>query len=548
MAFWQKRTRSDESYGTTGLCDADYLDNAELAIKVESNFEFAEQCVNAIGEIDDSDSSLSGNIETKKAYIIDFNWFMAIIVGLVTLWLLLSYCLNAGIRIVQLTLLQILSPVAIIGYLSPKDETTFTKWLKIYFSTYIDVFIRLAILNFIAYIMALIFEDSDGVFWHSLGLDTSNDLAVKGFITVIICLALLSFAKKAPELLQKIFPTGESGLNLGFEKASSFAPAGMAAGIGLSTLGTSAVEAASRFKTQLKEHPEKGLRSAFAASLGGLGSGMRHGFVDGFKKGNPLKNSYNAWKAGQARGNQYHELVKNGGSAWGQTKERLKDIAGQSTGALDDELVERSEQVEKSLSGLLDNAKGTSGYKMFDERIKTASLNNQWDLVSKLQDAQDQYLQDFVEKSLKGEITKDSKLSYDITATEAVTYDKDVFDENGTLVHGKGENILDKNGNVQYRTVSQTVSTVTTGGDLIKSGSIQSGYAEIKEYVDQVKPKTMDSNGNISQTAITLPAAKDANMGTIKGTIGQAQTTIQNVKGRSGYRAGQANKPNNKNN
>ena len=49
---------------------------------------------------------------------------------------------------VQIAFLQIVSPMAIVSYLSPKKDNMFTKWLNIYGSTYIDVFVRVAIINF----------------------------------------------------------------------------------------------------------------------------------------------------------------------------------------------------------------------------------------------------------------------------------------------------------------------------------------------------------------------------------------------------------------
>ena len=125
---------------------------------------------------------------------------------------------------VQMMVLEVISPAVFISYLSPKDDNNaFSKWISIYISTYIDVFIRIAIINFAATLIILLFSGADSrvlgdniavpgafAFWEHLNV---SNVYTKYFYIVIMVLAILSFAKKAPELLKQLLPTNASGLS-----------------------------------------------------------------------------------------------------------------------------------------------------------------------------------------------------------------------------------------------------------------------------------------------------------------------------------------------
>lgn len=154
------------------------------------------------------------NAKSNDTYIMSFNWLLAPIIGGGVLYFIFSYCISIGIRTIQLAFLEIMAPMAIISYLSPKKDSMFSKWTKLYFATYIDVFLRIMIINLIAFLIMTILESSDKwVFWNSVGGKTGT-FADKA-IWILMVFALLTFAKKAPELIKDLFPSSASKLGLG---------------------------------------------------------------------------------------------------------------------------------------------------------------------------------------------------------------------------------------------------------------------------------------------------------------------------------------------
>ena len=152
--------------------------------------------------------------EGKKWYI-DFN-ILSFPVGVFVAWVLITYCISVGVRVIYLALLQIISPATIICYLSPNKENVFTKWLKLYISTYLDVFIRIAIIDFVVLLSGLILDKGNyDSFWTSV----PGDIPVGGERTIILVfmiLSLLMFAKKFPELLKKLLPDSIASSGIGF--------------------------------------------------------------------------------------------------------------------------------------------------------------------------------------------------------------------------------------------------------------------------------------------------------------------------------------------
>lgn len=199
--------------------------NYRLALQNEiindNEFQLGYNCLTSADVIDVSNEHASDPVTVE---IINFNYLLAIVVGVFVCWSLLVYCFSVGIRIIQLAFLEIIAPMPIISYISPQKDGMFQKWFRMCTTTYLDIFIRVAIINFIVLIIANIingFATGTGIFFESL-------LAYKGssfvsdsiaFIMVIMILALLQFAKKAPELIKELLPksmtaSGDFGFGL----------------------------------------------------------------------------------------------------------------------------------------------------------------------------------------------------------------------------------------------------------------------------------------------------------------------------------------------
>lgn len=251
------------------------------------------------------------NEATKtNEFVIDFNWLLIIAFGIAAIYFLFSYCISVGVRSIQLAFLEIISPMAIISYLSPKKDTMFEKWCKLYFSTYIDMFIRIVLINFIIFLIATVFESDGGwAFWESVG--TSNALS-DTFIKIIMIMALFTFAKKAPDLLKQLFPGSSSGIGFGAslkDMSSVFGIAGLGLGTTVGAIGGLAAG------------------KGFAGRLGGALRGAVKGGATGFKAKDPsslMKNSKDSYNNATKMALKSAERRANGGGIFASPFSNIK--------------------------------------------------------------------------------------------------------------------------------------------------------------------------------------------------------------------------------
>lgn len=260
------------------------------------------------------------NSEGVIKYYIDFS-LLSLPIGIFVVWVLIMYCISVGMRVVQIALLEIVSPAAIICYLSPNKENTFTKWLKLYISTYIDVFIRIAIIDFIVLLSGLILDVgfSDN-FWTSV----PGDVPVgwdRFWIGVFMIMALLSFGKNAPELIKKLLPEKlQSGLSLGFSPKDR-------AGLGI--LGGGAVGAVTGVVGGIAGG--KGL-SRFSGAIGGAVGGAGRGLIAG-GSGKNLRESLANARKNQAQVNMNRaQRIASGVTLGEQVEDSIRNSFGMMSG------------------------------------------------------------------------------------------------------------------------------------------------------------------------------------------------------------------------
>lgn len=285
------------------------------------------------------------NKKNGDTYVMNFNVLLLPIVGAVALYFVFSYCISVGIRTIQLAFLEIISPMAIVSYLSPKKETMFQKWWKLYFSTYIDVFLRVAIINLAVFLIAVIFSsDFQGTFLESVEIGETRTFS-DNIIIIIIIMALLTFAKKAPDLLKDLFPNSGSKLGLGIgspkkmfsdmlfgntiQKATTWGAKAATAGtaIGLINGLTSGI---SRYQINKKNGRTTG--QAVMGAVGGVLGGFGRGIIAGGKKGNVFANIPKGIKEQRNINDKYDELITSGGSTFGKLFSGITSYVGETKG------------------------------------------------------------------------------------------------------------------------------------------------------------------------------------------------------------------------
>jgi len=175
--------------------------------------------------------------ETLEEYKITFDALFAIIVGGFVAYMLILYCIDAGVRVAQLAFLQIIAPIPIIGYLTPKKDGIFQKWTKQCLTTYLDLFIRVGIIYFIL----LLFQILGNSFTAGTILEHVEVTGtMKTFMYIALVMGLLLFAHKAPKMISDLFPqknvaSGKFGLKAG-ERVAPEAARAIGAGLGSTRL------------------------------------------------------------------------------------------------------------------------------------------------------------------------------------------------------------------------------------------------------------------------------------------------------------------------
>jgi len=136
------------------------------------------------------------DLEAKGKYVMDYKWLVSTIVGVVTLYMLVMFCIDIAVRSVKLGFLQMIAPIPIISYVDPKSgkDGMFKKWTNMCVKTYLDLFIRLFALFFGIYIISLI-----GTFKDVMDGETISD----GIVNVFLIIGVLIFVKKLPEILKE---------------------------------------------------------------------------------------------------------------------------------------------------------------------------------------------------------------------------------------------------------------------------------------------------------------------------------------------------------
>lgn len=145
----------------------------------------------------------------------DYYWFICTGAGIMLCWFFVSYALDLGTRAVKLAFLEVIAPIPLIMRIIPNAKKSFDTWKNEIIKTYLEVFIRVAVIAFIVQLCIMVPTIISSLFDSIKNID--SNILLKIISTVILILGLLKFAKDAPSLFKAIFTTGGTlfeGLNL----------------------------------------------------------------------------------------------------------------------------------------------------------------------------------------------------------------------------------------------------------------------------------------------------------------------------------------------
>lgn len=225
-------------------------------------------------------------------YVIEFSPLLCLGAGILVLWIILTYCVQIAIRVFQLAYLQLVAPVPILSYIS-KPDGSFKKWTNQCMTTYLDLFLRLAIIYFV---MAMA-NEVQGVFKNMNG---------SFLVEVFLIIGLLMFAKKAPDLIKEIFPSMGGAAKFDFGLGSKPLK-------GLATFGAgAAIGAVSGAATGIRHGGD--WKGRITGALGGLGRGA----LSAKTKGNIISNARKGMANQRVASQKAYEKRNDGSTWWGR--------------------------------------------------------------------------------------------------------------------------------------------------------------------------------------------------------------------------------------
>lgn len=260
-------------------------------------------------------------------YALAYSKLWSTIIGALFCVLLLSLTVDVAVRLFKLVLLEVISPIAILSYIDPASEKSFKNWTKALTETYLALFIRIAIISFILFII-------NNISLTGFGLQNPNGFV--GFVSkILIYFGLIMFAKEAPKFITQslgIESKEGNGLFSGMGKLVK-GTVGTAAAItgGIST--ARAARDASLKATEINNPDSKHThlnkaKARLSGIVNGVGATVSTGKNyaqakdHGWRQSLDKVNSANAYRLQNAA---------EGGTWWGQKKEQIKqDFTGDS--------------------------------------------------------------------------------------------------------------------------------------------------------------------------------------------------------------------------
>ncbi|MGN0973732.1 MAG: conjugal transfer protein TrbL family protein [Bacilli bacterium] len=212
--------------------------------------------------------------DAKNSYLFTYDVFISTIVGLVVVVLIFLFTFDVAIRGIKLGILRLIAPIPAISYIDPKSskDGAFANYIKTLMSTYLDLFLRLAIIYVVILLISAIAGDNTTVI-----SGTTNTVG-----KVIIIIALLFFAGQAPKFIMQALGIKSNGTGLGFGAAllggalaGGFAGAttGGVAGAVKGFLGGAAAGSQNQWAAQNGQRPNMSARQAALNRGAQLGSG-----------------------------------------------------------------------------------------------------------------------------------------------------------------------------------------------------------------------------------------------------------------------------------
>ena len=221
--------------------------------------------------------SMHGKSDEHK---IDYNFFLQFVCGCFLVYVIANFCIDMAVRSVKLGYFQIIAPIPILTIMLPGQKKIFDNWLKNTISTFLDIFIRIAVI----YLGVLLINKLPnlGDAWTQSATDAN--LRFNFWARALLIVGILIFMKQAPKLISDIFGLPSGSFKLGIkDKLGEMAFVGDKTKELLSSAQGAATGA---------------LGAGWTSHKNGMGwkTGMKYGFSQGWKSGKSNPNQFSSMR------------------------------------------------------------------------------------------------------------------------------------------------------------------------------------------------------------------------------------------------------------
>ena len=207
-------------------------------------------------------AGVSKMIDGEEVYVYNYMMIVTTAVGIFMTYVIISFAIDIAVRMFELVVLEVLSPLFIATFVDPKSAQSgpFKNWLSAVGKSYASLYLRLAIIALMILLVSIINQSK---MFQSMG-------DVSGWAKIFMVIGLLIFAKKAPKWIgDMIGIKGEGGLG-GLSIGKKLG--GMALAGGLASKGLE------KAKSGLKKQGKRvgaGIINRMGADIGGSLAGIQ---------------------------------------------------------------------------------------------------------------------------------------------------------------------------------------------------------------------------------------------------------------------------------
>mgnify|MGYP004505927081 FL=1 len=142
-------------------------------------------------------------------YMYEHKKLISTVVGVYLLFTLVQVAIQVAIRAIKLGICEFIAPIPIASYIDPKtSKSTFDKWVNTSIKVYLDLFIQLIVVYFVAFVFTVIVK---GEYLKIIVANTGNSFWRSSLVVLFIIIGLFKFVKEFPKFLSDLLGLGTGG-------------------------------------------------------------------------------------------------------------------------------------------------------------------------------------------------------------------------------------------------------------------------------------------------------------------------------------------------